>query len=127
MEVYWHARQQSIDGTGVPSFTKSVHIPPVYQSNHCLAQSASIKGVSGMLIQYLSGFARNALSTIFDLRQFHEHTGSTSSTIIREEDTSDWEWRGRQAIEAEESSIGQHMQLFVKREKGFDYEYQKSR
>jgi hypothetical protein len=56
LEVYRQAREHGIDGRDVPRFISSVHIPPSYHSKHCQAQSAMIKGIPGILMQYLPGF-----------------------------------------------------------------------
>ncbi|KAF9695207.1 hypothetical protein EKO04_006845 [Ascochyta lentis] len=61
LEVYRQARQHGIDGTDVPRFIGSVRIPTTYRSKNCCAESANIKGVPGILIQYLPGFPLQAL------------------------------------------------------------------
>lgn len=47
--------------------------------------------------------------------------------VIRQEGMSDWDWRSQQACPLEESSIGMHMQLFLKSDRGFDYVFEMSK
>lgn len=56
LEVYRRAREHNIDGIDVPRFVSSVRIPASYSSKICQVQSSSIKGVPGILMQYVTGF-----------------------------------------------------------------------
>jgi hypothetical protein len=56
LEVYRQARQHGIDGTDMPRFISSVRIPPSYHSKFSRLEGATLKGVPGILIQYLPGF-----------------------------------------------------------------------
>ena len=56
LEVYRQARQHGIDGTDMPRFISSVRISPSYHSKFSRSEGAALKGVPGILIQYLPGF-----------------------------------------------------------------------
>ena len=171
LEVYRQARECGIDGIDVPRFISSVRIPPSYHSKNCRAQSANIKGIPGILIQYLPGFSLSALyknecpplprshwQYVIDdgvriihymttKMAFHNADSCPRNTVvhwdpttqrwkckiidfghceIRQEGTSDRDWRERQALQDEEGSIGRFLESALKAEKDFDYEYKRS-
>ncbi|KAH6622124.1 hypothetical protein C7974DRAFT_414790 [Boeremia exigua] len=56
-EFYRRAREHHIDGVDIPRFISSVRIPPSYTSKYHHTQSSHIKGIPGVLLQYVPGFS----------------------------------------------------------------------
>ncbi|KAF2993976.1 hypothetical protein E8E13_001040 [Curvularia kusanoi] len=57
LEVYRRMREHGLDGKDVPRFIGSVRVPRVYSSKCCQTESSKIKGIPGILMQYVPGFA----------------------------------------------------------------------
>lgn len=83
LEVYRRARQHGIDGTDVPRFIGSVRLLPGYCSKLCRTQSSNIKGVPGILMQYLPGCSLRDIYNTPSPRPAREHWQSIIDDGLR--------------------------------------------
>ncbi|KAJ4991747.1 hypothetical protein SVAN01_02862 [Stagonosporopsis vannaccii] len=173
LEVYRKARRHGIDGDDVPRFISSVRVPPNYTSRYHKTECSSIKGIPGVLLQYLPGFPlKNLYCTSLRPPPLRKHwkliiddglrivqyfmqnmeirnldQSTTRNTVVhwdpvdqkwkcklidfghcefRPQGMSKWEWRRRQAALDEEAAVARHMQIWLGRNEGFQYLWERS-